>query len=37
MPKRLRISIVAFATASVLTVLNTLVALASDGQVPFPR
>lgn len=37
MPKRLRATVLAFLTASLLTVATTLVTLASDGQVPFPR
>lgn len=37
MPKRLRVSVLAFLTANVLTVLTTIATLASDGQVPFPR
>lgn len=37
MPKRLRTTVLAILTASLLTVLATLATLASDGQVPFPR
>jgi hypothetical protein len=37
MPTRNRAKILAFIVASVLSVLNTALALASDGQVPFPK
>lgn len=37
MPKQLRSSVLALVTATALTLLHALVALASDGQVPFPR
>jgi hypothetical protein len=36
MPKQLRVSFFALVTAGTLLVLNTLSALACDGQVPFP-